>query len=49
MTNKKKGRLIKAAAVGIDVVPVAIAILCMFPIWVHRDSSGSSSRALPHG
>lgn len=43
MTNKKKGKLIKATAVGVDVVPVAIAILCMFPIWVHRDSNSTIS------
>ena len=43
MTNKTKGKVIKASAVGLDVVPVAIATLCQFPIWIQRDSRSTVS------
>ena len=43
MQNKTKGKIIKASAVGLDVVPVAIATLVQFPIWINRDAKSTVS------
>lgn len=43
MTNKTKGKVIKASAVGVDVVPVMVATLFQFPIWIQRDARSTVS------
>ena len=43
MKNKTKGKVIKAAALTIDVGSPLIATLCLFPVWVDKSSSATVS------
>lgn len=43
MTNKTKGKIIKAGAVTLDVAVPLIAILTQFPVWVEKSSEATVS------
>lgn len=43
MTNKTKGRVLKASAVGIDVVAPLGATIAQFPIWVEQSAGATVS------
>ncbi len=43
MTNKTKGKIIKAGAVTLDVAVPLIATLAQFPIWIERSSEATMS------
>ena len=43
MTNKGKGKAIKATAVCVDVIPAAVATLVQFPIWTQRSPQATVS------
>ncbi len=43
MKNKTKGRVIKGAALTVDVAAPLIATICQFPVWVEKSSSATIS------
>lgn len=43
MKNKTKGKVIKGAALTIDVAAPLIATICQFPVWVEKSSSATIS------
>jgi hypothetical protein len=43
MTNRTKGKIIKTAAVSIDVLVPLAATLTYFPIWVEKSSEATMS------
>ena len=43
MKNTTKGKIIKGAALTIDVVSPLIATICQFPVWVEKSSSATIS------
>ena len=43
MTNATKGKVIKGAAVTLDVAAPLIATLSQFPVWVERSSEATVS------
>jgi phosphatidylserine synthase len=43
VTNKTKGKIIKAGAVTLDVAVPLIAILTQFPVWVEKSSEATVS------
>ena len=43
MKNSTKGRIIEAVAIAVDVVPMLIATMTQFPIWVQRSSEATVS------
>jgi hypothetical protein len=43
MTNATKGKVIKGAAVTLDVAAPLIATLSQFPVWVERSSDATVS------
>jgi hypothetical protein len=43
MKNTTKGKVIKGAALMIDVAAPLIATICQFPVWVEKSSSATVS------
>lgn len=43
MKNTTKGKVVKGAAITIDVSAPLIATICQFPIWVQKSSSATIS------
>jgi len=43
MKNKTKGRIVKGAALTLDVGAPLIATICQFPVWIEKSSSATIS------
>lgn len=43
MTNKTKGKIIKAGAVTVDVAVPLVATLTQFPVWIEKSSEATVS------
>ena len=43
MTNKTKGKIIKSAAISLDVLVPFTATLTQFPIWIEKSSEATIS------
>ena len=43
MKNTTKGKVIKGAALTVDVAAPLVATICQFPVWVEKSSSATIS------
>lgn len=43
MKNATKGKILKAVALGVDVLPMFGATLSQFPVWVEKSSAATVS------